>query len=423
MGYQGKTTSGRRAGYGLDAIGQFEGTVAPSYFNAPETAEKDFTSMLPLRFGRVVRVIPPTDKERSRSKAYFEYDVLAEVNGEHEDAHRVLLHNCMAMSAFGGGADFTRWTPRLPETDVDDQQNYGTGSRVFVMHVDASSFGGVIIGGPQVADQPNNELDDDARGHRQISQFNGVRTEIDHLGALTITRRGATKGDGSRADDSRAGSVFRMLQSGSVRTEARKDLQSLADDHIVLEAGKEIVASAGGQITVKSGTAGIGMNTPAGLIKTTGLGVHLGADGATDAMVMGTRYRAAETVMNGTVQAAWTATAAAFGAESAAWLWLGPLAIMLDPTATMTALAATAGSLTGSAAVAATAAATAMATFEAAAPTYLSLKHRLGDGDVPVPGLEPAAETSFELESVIEQLLTSTVQTSRRGTRGQRQAT
>lgn len=382
-------------------LAQFEGTPFPSYFNTPPHAASDFLAKLAMRFGRVVAVVPP-DSGRSRSKRYFEYDVLADITGEHTPQHRVLLHNCIVLSSFGSGVDYSRWTPRVLEEDPDDPNTYGTGSRVFVAHINGSAFGGVIIGGPQVAEEAFGQVDKPAKGHHGVTQFNGVRVEVDHLGQLHVLRQGAQLGDGKRADDSPAASKLQMLKSGNIRTEARQDHQQLADRHVMLEAGSEVAITSQGQSTLQSKLGGVTIKSPLGVIKTTGLGVHLGGDGATDFMVMGTTYRAAETGLHAVKANNYTMMAAYFTAAALAWGWFAPLAVIVDPTGTLTTFAASASVAAGTAASTNAAAAATIASFESLAPTYLSKKHRLGDLDIDPDIDTPMAEAASVLQTLID---------------------
>lgn len=412
-----------------DPIAEYEGTVPPSFLQTMN-AGRPMQQMrgLPLRQGRVIKVHKPKD-DSNRSKRFFEYDVSIDDGSEHSPNTRYTIHNCWMLSRFGGAADFSRSTPRPIDAsrkhDASDE-GFGYGNRVLVLCINGSAFGGVILGGVQ---HTLGEVDDDSRGHHHIDQFNGVRHEVDNDGQLHITFRGATKVDGSledRAvkdathDDVTKRTGWHLLKDGSIRFNTVADEQLIALDHashiIKVVANKDynilsqgtftweskgsafltvgdaygvtvqndigIESRAGnlnvgilGSIDITSQTQGITLTANAGLIKTSSLGVHLGL--ATDAMVKGTTYRAAEATMNATVAAGWAAAFAYFGAALTAWMAVGPFMALLDPTGTTTSLCIAAGGAAGAAVAASGAAQAAITSFEGAAPAYLSIKNLL----------------------------------------------
>jgi hypothetical protein len=350
-----------------DKLSQYEGSVAPAFLERMGRGkDRDFLSKLPLRLGRVVRVHNPDDAS-SRSRAFFEYDVLVEEGSENTETTRTMLPHCWCMSEFGGAADFSRSTPRVLDTDSQNMQDFGTGSRVLVMLINASSFAGVIIGGIQ---HSSGEHDDRTKGHHSIWQFNGVRREVDSEGQLHYTMKGATDARGNllaSANIVAEGTGYHLLKDGTIQFDAKNDWQETVGNN------KNVTVQR--QATLTSQTAGIDFIANAGLITTSSLGVHLGA--ATNAMMLGTTYRAAETALHSAKGAAWGAASAAFIAESTTWGVFAPFAVVLDPTGTLTAFALASASATAAAGSAAAVAAGAITTFEGAAATFLSLKNLL----------------------------------------------
>lgn len=350
----------------LDNIGRYEGTVEPSFLKRMGAGKAaDLLNKLPLRMGRVIRVHAPTDPT-NRSGAFFEYDVLAEEGSEHAINTRSLLPHCCMISEFGGAADFSRSTPRLLDTDLQDTQDFGTGSRVLVLLINASSFAGVIIGGTQ---HPKGEKDDQAKGHHSIWQFNGVRREVDKDGQLHFTMKGATTASGSliaTATATAEGTGFHLLSDGTVQWDAKADWNQTVGGGCIVDVQNDIrVSSALGAIAFES----------LGLITTTSSGVHLGL--ATDAMLLGTTYRVAEATLHTTKAAGWTAAAASEAAVAAFLTIFAPFSIVLDPTSTLLIAAAAAAGIAGASAGAAGASAGAIGAFEAAGPSYESLKNKL----------------------------------------------
>lgn len=377
-----------------DAIGDYEGTVSPSYFQEPGNQAQDFLNKLPLRMGRVVRAHPPS-ADTSRSRRFWEYDVLLDMGSEHQASTRVLAPHCVIMSAFGGLADFTRWTPRLLEVDPNSADTYGVGTRVFVMHVDGSSFGGVILGGPQVAitgipqGVAQGEPDTD-RGHSAVWQFNGVRAEVFHDGSFTMSWGGPTTADGKPT-----GTLSPKLKGGTIAWDKEGSLHLASQNRMLVSsqgetevsvgfgdiAAPDLSVNAAGNVTVRAfsfaeeGADGfISLETPGNIVKTSGLGVKLGK--GDQAMVLGSTYRREEAVANAAVASGTGATAAAWTALSALLLSPGWLAIVAigtaagDPLIAAASVAATAAA--SSAAAAESTAASSVGQFEAKGPLYLS---------------------------------------------------
>lgn len=134
----------------MNVLGDFEGTIAPTFMSQGRSRGADLLQGLPLRMGRVMRVHKPSDVSNV-SKRFREYDVAVDVAGENAPSTRFTIPHCLVMSAFGGIADYSSWTPRVSEVNAAEQNNYGSGSRVLVLLINGSSFGGVIIGGVQSA--------------------------------------------------------------------------------------------------------------------------------------------------------------------------------------------------------------------------------------------------------------------------------
>lgn len=289
---------------------------------------RDFFRKLPVRQGRIVKAHDPTSPT-SRSKRYTEYDVLVDTRGEHEVSKHFLLSHCLVMSAFGGIADHSFWTPRVLN-DVEIA-TYGLGTAVFVVLVDASAFGGLIVGGPQRQSDVT-----DSTKRQAVMEFNGIRTEIDDAGQFRITYRGRTSPNGDPENPvAPAGTTIEMTSDGKLKSYAPIDIELSAGVNMLLDAE--------------------------GIISTSSKMVRLGD--ATDQMVMGTTYRVAETSANMAIAAAWSSVVVAMSA-------LGALAVALDPTGVTTTSCTTAATAAG-------AAATAISSFEAASPSYLSTKNWL----------------------------------------------
>lgn len=341
----------------MDAIGRYEGTVAPSHLTDMHGSARveDFVRNLPVRAGRVVRVHAP-DADTSHSKRFHEYDVLVDSGSEHQVPTRYTVPHCVVNSAFGGRADFSRWTPRqVGGSDRNAQQGaaYGPESVVFIVLVDGSTFGGVILGGAQSV----NEIDAQDDGHHAAMQFNGVRIDIDKDGSLHLVRRGATDADDRKTSSSDPeGSKIQLLTGGDAVVDSRHDVRVIADNEINAQSQKKVsLASTLADMQLAAATT----------IQTTSAFVKLGA--ATDQMVKGTTYRAAESAANLALAAGLSALAAAMGI------------LAVNPTVSPDT-GPTPGPVSSTfitAAGALTTAAAALSTMEASAALFLSAKNSL----------------------------------------------
>jgi hypothetical protein len=337
-----------------DAMAAFEGTVSPSYHSSNTSGGfPDLLQKLPVRTGRVIRVHSPSS-ESSRSRRYIEYDVLVDTSSEHGPPTQFVIPHCMVASVFGGIADHSFWTPRAT-TDGRKPENYGTGSTVVVVLVDASAFGGLIIGGLQrQAEVP------DSTKHQAMLEFNGVRCHVNNEGEFRITFQGATDALGEP-----------LNPTGPTGTQLLMD----AEGNFKMFAPEDIVGQAEGSINL---FAAFNMNLNAdNTIQTDSQFVKLGA--ATDQMVLGTTYRAAEAIMNSSLQAAHSANLVAWASLIAFLSSPGLLLAVnsFDPSLATAGLLGGAIVAAGTVVSAESAATTAISSFEAAAANYLSNKNFL----------------------------------------------
>jgi hypothetical protein len=361
----------------MDALAEFEGTVAPTFMSQGRNQGADFLHGLPLRLGRVMRVHAPQDATNV-SKRFHEYDVLVDAAGENAVATRYMVPHCLVMSAFGGLADFSTWTPRVSEVGAGEQTNYGSGSRVLILLINGSSFGGVIVGGVRASDfngvTDQSLVDKKADGHQFTSQFNGVRAQVFDDGAFQLSVKGATDAKGALRDASfstKSGTNI-LFRDGAVDLEVKDRYEITADGEFSWRSNSTTLLQSQGEIKILSDLGNVVVETtsaPAGevllkspfKVRTDSAFVQLGV--GTDQMVKGTTYRLAEATLNATEMSARVAAAVA-------WAVLAPFAIVLDPTGTLTSFCAAAAGADG-------AAAGALGTFEAGSPGYLSLKNSL----------------------------------------------
>lgn len=325
----------------MSLISRMEGSVIPLRMRQGERRLGSLADNS-LRVGRVIRVHAP-GASTNLNKRFFEYDVLCVVGGGGTDTeHTFVLPRCRISSAFGGGADFTRWTPRLATGDPT-QPDGGAGSIVLVKQINGSPFGGIIVGGPQQA--VVGEKDDESDGHHATFQFNGLRMEINSDGDLVVFRKGATDPFGTKLDPADPeGSKIQLIHGGDVAIDAMKDFRVLSQQSTIMEATLET--------NIKSGIA----------INTDSPRVRLGSERALDSMIKGTTYRVAESTSNATLIAALTALRRAMTALASA---LPPLTTATTPPVPLAPTFAGAAAALG-------AAAAALSTFEAGSVSYLS---------------------------------------------------
>ncbi len=400
----------------MDSIGEYEGSVAPAFMATMQRGKpEDFLRKLPLRLGRIIKVHSPSD-DANRNKTFYEYDVMVDDGSENKPSTRFVLSHCWMLSQFGGAADFTRWTARELQSDRHDssKEGLGYGSRVLVLCINASSFGGIILGGIQ---HVLGEKDEKDKGHHCIWQFNGIRAEVDKNGELHLSYNGKSdeKGATSVAEDVK-GTSFHLLADGGAKLHTVGEEQFLFVDHashvVSIQADTDFKVLSNGTFSFESKTdsmwnvgASLAITSQgnallethgamdlkaAELIRTTSAGVHLG--NATDDMVKGTTYRMSEATLHQTMFGgmqtlfAGLTTIASALATAAATInvatvlhkipVVGPILGSIPLQAAGIAIGVAAGGA-GAAAGGAQTVATALQSFEAQAASYLSLKNRL----------------------------------------------
>lgn len=387
----------------VKSIMEYEGTITPSYMNssvADHQRQSMAMQMLPLRWGRVIRVYKPDGADDSlHGSKFYQYDVMVDASSEHSVCASYVVSNCTMLSQFGGVADFSRFTPRL--TDVAPSinvQKLGDGSYVCILMLNGSSHGGLIIGGVQ---HHNSEADDPELGHHYTQQFNGVRQEIDKDGQLTFTFKGATDAvgellDGVDADAS--GSTITMTKDGSIQLFTAEEDQSIIIDHdnkkIDIVANEEWNVDCSGTTTITTSDtmelttdANLEVNSQrdmdfkatAGKVNIKSLGLQVGL--ATDAFIKGTTYRSAEAIQHSALVTAMITLASAGAALASAAAAMGSAGgVMVTPvvgaviagpmiSTAGVSLAAAGAAVSG----AAGAVSAAISSFEGGAGTYLSL--------------------------------------------------
>ena len=330
----------------MDALAEYEGTVAPSYYKESGAGGKERSKAPLLRIGRVIQARIPGTPGNLLGK-WVEYDVSVDEGSENSPMTRYVIPRCIVMSAFGGANDYSTFTLKEDNKNPNTQMEWGNGSRVLVLLINGSSFGGIIIGGVQHSQRE--KADSLLDGHHAKMVFNGIEFNVSDSGELSVSFNGPT---GSKLPalpvlPGSTGSAFKLKADGSIAMSGPGEVQSVSISHT------------GQSVDVSTGIGGFKIG------------------GATDQLVKGTTYRTAEALSNVSVSAAMTANAAAM-TSLAAFLASPPFLNLAsqDPSGTTAVIISAAAGATAAAATASTAAATAIATFEAGALAYLSLRSK-----------------------------------------------
>jgi len=176
-----------------------------------------------LRVGVVLEIIESDDKEdNNRHGVGPEYNVLTIEQHKGKGITASDYKNCIALSNFGGAADFLEYKYRTPEDQqkVRDKGSFKeqVGSLVLVLCQDGVSDKGIIVGAIGHPDRKSTLTEEN--GHHLEGEFNGLNWQINKDGALTITFKSPTKGDGTALDETAekeaGGTHIQMDKAGQV---------------------------------------------------------------------------------------------------------------------------------------------------------------------------------------------------------------
>lgn len=345
-----------------------DGSVVPSFQAIDYRGAAQPTghlNNLALRMGEVREVIYPSDT-RSITKRFTEYTVEVQHRDGSAPGTTAKYYGCIVANLFGGGADQVRYTLRPPENSSDRKarkDGMDVGSKVLLLCVNGQTTRAMILGG--LRDLITNDQDADKKedGHHYFSEFNGISYSINDAGEYTLKFRGATKVDGTLRGEDHGPTTVQLLKDGSFKvSDAGGQVVHVdhANKRIHLEADQEWSVKVNGKGTESYGssyecTAGSTLTLNAtgnSYIKSAGLMV--GA--ATDAVLLGTRYRIAEAALHQGMGAQLQALAAALPGIALANPLLAPLISALAPV--FLGLS------------------TSLQSFEAQAPNFLSLKNK-----------------------------------------------
>jgi hypothetical protein len=341
----------------------FNNHVKPSLVHsrrAGATQDTGGFSTYGLLQGEVKKILYPDTPENPSKEVRYKVDV--QFRRGSEPAYSVTFPSVGVSTLFGGPADQVRYTLRADPETPKQGQTVGVGAQVLLLCVSGDVRRAYIIGGLQ------NGIPESAEdGHNYSSEFNGFSHSVDKDGQALFAFRGATNTDGTlapSADPAAENATISFTKDGSITiispgdqsirvNHANKSIEIVADAEWNVQVKGNTTIQTDGTTTVDSG--GTTTVNSGGRVSIQSPGVTIGA--GTQQLMMGTTYRAAETVLHGALQA----LAAAIN-TAGVQMGLVPVggAMMAGPTLT----------------AAAAAFAAALAAFEAASPAYLSTKNR-----------------------------------------------
>jgi len=304
-----------------------DGTVVPTGLGTRTMGamqDSGVFSNVEFRVGEVKEAIPPSSK-RSRSKKFWEYDVLVQHRTGGGTGIGKVYANCALKDGFGGVGDTLRYTLRAdPQSTVNKGSLLGVGNKVLILCINGEQTSPVIIAG-----YPDNRRETtEAEGHHLEFEFNGVQFRIADDGSMELVFRGKTDANGKLSDKAKPdaeGTTIKIDANGSLTAATPKEDQSLTLDHankkVALVAGDHTGSirgkwdyQVGGNVTWSTG--GSCSLTATNRVNITSAGVTVGA--GTDAWLMGTTYRAAETALHTTLIGGLTALGVQLGVAGVA---------------------------------------------------------------------------------------------------------
>jgi hypothetical protein len=247
-----------------------DGTILPDYIRPVKDRRSGFEQALndmSLRVGQIKAVYAPNDPGNNNGK-FYEYDVKVDYTDGISGLSKIIYPNCRTGTLFGGVGDFLRVTPRPLSQANPDPRNLDNGWKVLLLCVNDSRKNAIIIGGYPHA---NMTADDPSLGHNLHFNFNGIDAKIDDSGQITLTYNGKTQLDGTpdpSVNPISPGTMLQIANDGSFKLVTPGSNQSVTIDNTQ------------NQINLQASLGGFLVNT------------------ATDAFIKGTTYRAAETEMH-----------------------------------------------------------------------------------------------------------------------------
>ncbi len=237
----------------------------PSYLRPRGPAPPDAFDDPLTHAGEVVEVIYPED-EKSWSKKFMEYRVLAQYRDRHSNTGLSREYRCTLANPLHGFPDRGRQVLRA---GTPNREGLGKGSKVVVQCLSGEHNLGVITTG--LRDQ------DDDRGLRDSKvvydmEVNGVLLQVRTDGSVRMLRLGPKDADGKVTDSPKVLGSVSVEKDGSVLLGTQPDADGDPSQYVRIDAG--------------SGTVKIQADE----------GVRTGS--ASDKTILGSTYRRGESQMN-----------------------------------------------------------------------------------------------------------------------------
>jgi hypothetical protein len=353
-----------------------DGTCLPSYLGVQErgvigSGASSQLNDITLHLGEVKKIVYASD-DNSYGKGTTEYDVEVQHRDGNGGFVTAMFRGCTISTLFGSVADRVYYTLRPDSNPNGTDEVVGVGAKVALLCLNGNQQKPIIIAA--VEDQTEQRVEVKDAGHNLFFEFNGIRFIVDKDGQGILTFRGATNVDGTLTKDADAnaeGTTLSFLKDGSVQIALKDDDQHLkvdrankkidvkAQDNYSLDSGGTVTTTA--QDSVTFDTKNELDVTATNNVKIKSAGVLVGA--ATDNWMKGTTYRSAEQSMHAQMVSLLTGISTALVA-AAAGLAAGPPGLGAAAAAIGTA-AAQLAALSGT-----------IGSFEAQAPTFLSLVNK-----------------------------------------------
>lgn len=248
----------------------------------------------PLRVGQVSDIIYPSDK-KSFTKKFIEYSVTVDHRTNGTIVTKTYEH-CVLMNSMAGLADRSNYTLRKAKNSSTEKERLlSNGSLVLILCINGDSNYPIIIGGIK-SDHDKEDLKTEKNDHHLHFNFNGIDFFINKDGELKVQYQGKTDDEGKTTVPSTvAGTSLNLLKNGNLVIDTNK--QKITIDHanntIDIVADKAYTVKAK-DIKLDASSAFSVTDSDGSSIKGKGLTVGSGSD----AFMLGTTYRAAQTQLH-----------------------------------------------------------------------------------------------------------------------------
>jgi hypothetical protein len=195
-----------------------------------------------LKAGIVVKSHPINSKTNT-NKIAPEYDVLVIENDQGQAANAVNYRNCISAEGLGSIADYFEKTIRVQKSfkgKTKGQEFRGQdGAIVLLLCLDGLSEKAIIIGALRHPDRKNGLKGDKKQ---LITEFNGIKLQVEDDGSAKMTFRGATGNDGQPLDKKQGDTTLDIEKDGSVQIKNKGVTHRLQKDGNVSLTAEDSIA-------------------------------------------------------------------------------------------------------------------------------------------------------------------------------------